>query len=239
MPVSVQTTANTLTNASLFTQVSFGSITPNFGKIDVYADVTQLGASKVIWRLYATTVGISSLIALVGPIASTSPLRLIAGLKAASATTYNLTAELVEPLEQPASFLVIAGMVGYDPLINSPPVTSSSAQQLVYNTAVTFGNIGAYYPNFQVELDLTAAGPKSTSDWNLYATVSGVGGNITALVASQRYNYGPENLARLIIFQAENIGASSYSLVGVGQDSSLTPATPAVTAGLTGVLTHG
>ena len=81
---------------------------------------------------------------------------------------------------------------------------------------------------------MTGAGPKCSSNWILYAIVTGAGGTITAPVAQQSYNYTSEQPAKLIILQASSIGASSYRLVGVGQDPTLTIATPAVSAALTG-----
>ena len=238
MPASIETTANTLTDLDLFTEISYGTVTPNFDKLDVYVDATQLRASKMIWRLYATTSGLRSPIAVVGPIASDFPMRIIAGLGMISATTYELTGELVDsivyPVLPPVAPVVIAGLAGYDSLINSAPLTSASSHKLIYGGSVTFGTIGAYYPKFQVELDLTGAGPKCSSNWILYAIVTGAGGTITAPVAQQSYNYTSEQPAKLIILQASSIGASSYRLVGVGQDPTLTIATPAVSAALTG-----
>jgi hypothetical protein len=238
MPVSIETTANTLTDLDLFTEISYGTVTPNFDKLDVYVDATQLGASKMIWRLYATTSGLRSPIAVVGPIASDFPMRIIAGLGMISATTYELTGELVDsivyPVLPPVAPVVIAGLAGYDSLINSAPLTSVSSHKLIYGGSVTFGTIGAYYPKFQVELDLTGAGPKCSSNWILYAIVTGAGGTITAPVAQQSYNYTSEQPAKLIILQASSIGASSYRLDGIGIDPNLVPATPAVSAALTG-----
>ena len=238
MPASIETTANTLTDLDLFTEISYGTVTPNFDKLDIYVDATRLGESKMIWRLYATTAGVRSLISFVGPIASNSPMRIVANLGVFSATTYELTGELVDPIvyltSPPIPATVIAGIAGYDAAVNVAPVTSASSHKLIYGSPVTFGNLATYYPNFQAELDLSAAGPLSSSRWVLYATVTGAGGAITVAVDQQTYNYSPDQPAKLIIIQAKNIGASSYRLVGIGTDPNLVLATPAVRAALTG-----
>lgn len=236
MPLAAQTFSATLLLP--YTEVSFGTITPNFDQLDVYADMTPLtGNLAVVWRLYATAGGIRGLAGQSGPMgASFGPQRIFADHAANPATVYELTGELTGNAAPPGITL-IAGMVGYDLVVNdSPPSTSSLAFPLAFGVQAPVATLPVYHQQLQVEVDLDAAGAYSASTWRLYASITGLAGSIVVLMAATRYKPAQNASQKQIVIQARSIGASAYLLTCQGDDPqiSLLGAPPIVTGSLTG-----
>ena len=68
MPLVAETTLGTFT--SQFVEVSFGSVSPAFDKLDAYVNLTPLRGVRTTWRLYATVGGITTLVSETGPLPS-------------------------------------------------------------------------------------------------------------------------------------------------------------------------
>lgn len=235
MPLVAQTFSAVLTLP--YTEVSFGTITPNFDQLDVYADMTPLTNNlSVIWRLYATSGGIKTLAGVSGAMGSSfGPQRVFADQAANPATVYELTGELTGT--SIPGITLKAGMVGYDLVVNdTPPATGTLAFPLVYGAEVPVTTLPAYHQQLQVDIDVTNAGAYSASTWRLYANVTGLAGTISVLVASTSYQPAQNASQKQIVIQAKSIGASSYALTcqGDNPDIALLGAPPVVTGSLTG-----
>ena len=236
MPLTAQTFSAALLVP--YTEVTFGSITPNFDQLDVYADMTPLtGGLQVIWRLYATSGGIRTLSAQSGPMgASFGSQRIFADRAANPATIYELTGELTGQAAPPGITL-LAGIVGYDLVVNdTPPATGTLAFPLVFGVEAPVTTLPAYHQQLQVEIDVSAAGAYSASTWRLYAAISGLAGSLVVLMAETKYSPAQNASQKQIVIQAKAVGATAYLLTcqGDNPDIVLLGAAPIVTGSLTG-----
>lgn len=237
MPLTSATFAATLFVP--YAQVTFGTLTPNFDRLDAYADMSPLsGNNSVIWRLYVTSGGVRSLAAEYGPADNSfGTQRLFAIDIPSPSAVYELTGELTQPYLPGVTLK--AGLVGSDTVVNDQPATSvTSLTALVYGTQVPYGTL-PYHQNFQAEIDVAAAGAAASSIWRLFATITGGAGALTVLVDQQAYAPATNAQPQQVIIRSSGFAANSFTLTGQGTDPQLALIPPAPVRGsLSGFSEH-
>ena len=233
MPTSAVTFTATL--AQPFVPVTFGTLSPAYDRVCAYADLTPLGGASAIWRMYANAGGIRTLVGSFGPAdGSFGSLRIITGIEASLSATYELEAEATSIISAPVT--MIAGLVGYNAIINDAPATnSSSSHPLTFGEETVFAILPNYHQSIQAEVDLDGLGQFGASLWLLKAHVTGLAGTITATVAQGLYVPAEGAPAKQVVIRTSAIGATSFSLTGQSTNQNITPLpTSVVTAALSG-----
>lgn len=222
-------------------EVTFATLAPTFDRLNVYANLANATGVPITWRLYATTAGIRTLVWQLPGATYNTPLDIVSGggtllanqIETVAADTYDLTASL--DYYVPAPVAVLAGVIGFDEIINdAPPEVNTSTLPLVYDFPIFFAGISGVHTHFQAELDLSALSLQGASVWKIYALVSDGISTIVAPIEFNTFNPTPGSFASLF-FKVDHPGADGLFLTGtsVVNDPVLLAANP-VSAGMSG-----
>jgi hypothetical protein len=132
-----------------------------------------------------------------------------------------------------------AGLTGFDSQADTA-LDASAATHTLTQTDQLFSTLTAYHTKYQARLDFNGTAHPA-SRWRLYATVTGTGGTIKALVKEYALNAPP--VGGTIAIDLSNIGAQLWQLYGASTDrvatGSLAPTVDAVLIGFDETINGG
>lgn len=206
------------------TEQTVCSLSTWYPRVDVYVD-PQLAdnASDTLWRLYAVSSGIETLLA-EGKFIDDSPMRVLATIGNGVSMTLKATTN-----GRPATAPMKAVMFGYDPDETSALEASASTATLGTNFT-TFGTLGAFHPEFDVLVDATGEDVVNKAQWEVCATFPSVGGFPDIPIAVRFQNEEVQN-----VFLGQMAGAEIFKLKG----RTVGPTTGPVTAAIVGRTVFG
>lgn len=195
------------------TEYSFGTLTPNFDFVSAYVDPGPAAATtRLAWRLYATAGGVTTLLAESQPVKATEPYRPFSsvGVKFEGSPNSGDVLELRGVAYDAPIAGVVAGLVGYDAVVNNQPIeVDSNSGPLAFGTPISFGALSSYHGRVQVQVDFGAARYVG-STWTLYGQITGGGGTITSLITQGHVADTLQEIPSQVVVSADNAGASAY-----------------------------
>lgn len=214
------------------TEVSFGTIVPEHDKVAAWADMSAIALqvkTKIAWRIYVTQSGIVTMAKEFGPFDVATPPCLVGVIDAIPGATYELRG--IVTYGAVSATAIKGGLTGYNDQVDTA-ISASQVSHTLTQADQLFGTVAVFHTGYQVRLDFGAS-TNPASRWRLYATVTGGGGTIIALVDTYTITKPP--VGGTFAIDLEGVGAQLWTLYGVSIDPlAVGPLAPTVNTVLLG-----